>query len=126
MKLFVDDLELAIQKSQDPEFRLLDMDLEKVDQEKIGDYIKSHFKINIDTKSIDLEFLGCELDENALLCYLEAKRIKRIRSFEVYNSLITNAYDDQINLLHFQYRDQNKSLRTNVDQPEGNIDTSLW
>ena len=61
MKLFVDDLELAIQKSHDPDFRLLDMDLEKVDQDKIGDYIKSHFKLKIDTKTIELDFLGCEL-----------------------------------------------------------------
>ena len=80
----------------------------------------------IGKKEINLEFVGFEFDEDAVLCYLEGKKIKKINSIEINNTLLTEVFDDQINLTHFQYKDEMKSIKTVKDQPSGLIDTSGW
>jgi len=126
MKIFIDDMELAVQKSEQSDFKLADIPEKNVDNEQLYDYLKKHFSISVDKKEINLEFVGFEFDEDAVLCYLEGKKIKKINSVEISNTLLTEVFDDQINLTHFQYKDEMKSIKTVKDQPSGLIDTSGW
>lgn len=126
MKIFIDDFELSIQKSGISEFELVDVSQDKVDKTTIESYLKNHFEIKVNDEETKLEFLGFEFDENAILCYLEGKKIKKINSIEINNSIITEVYDDQINLTHFQYKDEMKSVKATKDNTTNKIDTSNW
>lgn len=123
MKIFIDDLELAVQNQGNEEFRLVDSN---DNHAHLKNYITEQFKIKIDSKAVTLEMVGYEFDDDAILCYFECKKINKIQEIEIYNGVITEVYDDQINLTHFQYHDEMKSLRASKDNPSGIIDPSGW
>lgn len=126
MKIFTDDFELAIQKKGDVDFKLQDTTPENIDKEAIRSYLINNFEIGIDGKLVDLDFVGFEFDGNATLCYFEGRKVKRINSIEISNSIITEVFDDQINLTHFQYKEEMKSLKATKGSTVGSIDTSDW
>ena len=126
MKIFTDDLELSIQKEGNNEFSLIDANPEKVEKSTIASYLIDKFEIGINGKKIDLDFIGFEFDGNATLCYFEARKIRRIDKIEINNSIITEVFDDQINLTHFQYKEEMKSVKATKGNTVGLIDTSSW
>lgn len=126
MKIFIDDLELAIQKSGHSDFKLLDTEEENVEKIIIEAYLIDHFQITINGKKTNLEFVGFEFDADAILCYFEGDKRKKIQLIEITNSMITEVYDDQINLTHFQYNGEMKSLKATNQSTTGIIDTSAW
>ena len=126
MKIFMDDFELSIQQNGVPEFKLIDEDPEKVEKKHIDNYLKDHFALKIDGRFAELDFLGFEFDDNAILCYMESKKVKKINSIEINNSILTEVYDDQINLTHFQYKEEMKSLKATKENTLGIINTSNW
>ena len=126
MKIFIDDLELAIQNSGREDFKIL----EDVDQDLIGEeierYLQDKLVIQVDDKNTANNLIGFELEGDALICYIEIEKIESISKIKVHNSVITELYEDQINLTHLQYKEQLKSLKTTKSDPEGIIDTSSW
>lgn len=123
MKIFIDDLELALQNQGNDQFRLVDSNDNNA---HLKNYITKQFKINIDSKAVALEFVGYEFEDDVILCYFEANKIKQIQEIEIHNGIIMEVYDDQINLTHFQYKDEMKSLRASKDDTSGIINTSGW
>ena len=124
MKIFIDDLELAIQQDGESDFKLLEVDAEFVDNEPIENYLKKKFRIKVDGELITQNYLGFEFDNDAILCYLEKARVKKINTIEIDNAIITEVYDDQINLTHFQYKGEMKSIKAVKDRTIGIVDTS--
>ena len=126
MKVFIDDLEMSIRQSGNADFTLVDQSADQVNEKHIENYISERFKIKVNDRAADLSFLGFEFDEDAILCYFEGKKIKKISHVEILNAIMTEVFDDQINLTHFQYHDEMKSLRTSKDNTMSRIDTSDW
>lgn len=126
MKIFIDDLELAIQKNGNENFRLINPEGDNTNNIHLKNYITKHFKIKIDSKSLNLGLVGYEIEDDAILCYFEGKKTKEIQEIEINNGIITEVYDDQVNLTHFQYNGEMKSLRASKDNTSGSIDTSAW
>jgi len=126
MKIFIDDFELAIQKDGAEDFQLLDVSGDLVDPKKIEAYLKKRFQIKVNGEKIAQNFLGFEFDNDAVLCYLEHTRVKKIDNIEIDNSIITEVYDDQINLTHFQYKGEMKSVKATKDNTTGIINTTNW
>ncbi len=124
MKLFRDDMELAIQNQGHAEFTLENA----ADQEEalLKTYIREHYKISANGNKVDLNWVGFEVKWDYLQCYLESKKIEKISIIEFDNALLTEVFDDQINLVHFQYKDEMKSLKATKDNSKQDIDTSGW
>jgi hypothetical protein len=126
MKIFVDDLELAIQKSGRNEFVILDNSNKEEVENEIENYLAERLIIEIDSKITDKELIGYELDNDVLMCYVEIKKVKDFNKIKIRNSIITEVYSEQINLTHLQFKERLKSLKTTKSEPEGFIDVSTW
>ena len=126
MKIFIDDLELGIQKQGNAEFKLVDSNDRDINRATLKNYITDRFKIKTNSKSVDLELVGYEFDNDTILCYFEGKKIKKINAIEIENALLTEVYDDQINLSHFQYNGEMKSIKATKGNTAGIINTSGW
>ncbi len=126
MKIFIDDLELAIQKQGNSNFKLLESEDQESIKNQLGSYLKKKFEIKYNSRKVSLEFLGFEYNNYSVLCYLEGKKIKIINSIEIKNAIITELFDDQINLIHFQYKGEMKSFQATKENPVGIIETSNW
>ncbi len=104
MHLFIDDLELAM-GAQGMKDLYIATEKERADADGlIGKYIASAFELRVNDQMVTLNFLGKEESEDliAIWCYLEKKEVTDIQSISIKNSLLTEIYDDQKNMVSFK------------------------
>jgi hypothetical protein len=117
-RIFVDDLELSIQKDlKDEELNLLQPANSKTTNELVSAYLLKHFKIKADGKVQAWKYLGHEVESVAMICYLEIPNVKKLKSVEVMNDVIMETHADQSNLVHVTYKEVMKSTRLTREKP---------
>lgn len=117
-RIFIDDLETSIRKANDqPELKLLGSSTDQL----VWKYLESRFRISLDGRMQQVKYLGHEIDGDAILCYIQVSNVKKLKEIEVMNSMITELYDDQSNLVHVTVNEKVKSLRLMRDNPSGKI-----
>jgi hypothetical protein len=97
LKLFTDDLEFATSNFSKKPVKVIkaeDADLQ------IANYIANKFSIVVNNKIRETTYLGKELENDVSWCYLEIKNITKIESIKITNSLFTEQFPDQKNLIH--------------------------
>ncbi|WP_411273907.1 DUF6702 family protein [Daejeonella sp.] len=109
-KIFRDDLENALTGQYKSKVNFLTpankTDLEK----KIKKYILENNDIYVNGEKLALNYLGYELQEEAIWFYLEALNVPFPNTADIRNSLLHKNFDTQQNVINF-YLDKNpKSL----------------
>lgn len=125
IKIFADDLELALRNHGNPEVTVVEEKPDAALKDMLQSYLSERFIISVDKKATTLRMIGYEFDDDVLIGYAEIKNVPVISLIEVYNNIITEVYEEQINLTHFQYQGKMKSLKTTRLEPSGTIDTSV-
>jgi hypothetical protein len=121
MRIFTDDLETSIRNQQNsPDLDLLNPAQSTTD-ELVKDYVLQRFSVSLDNKKQALNFLGTEVEGDALLCYIQVRSVKKWRTIEVLNSIVTEIYEDQSNLVHVTVGEKVRSLRLMKNNPSGKI-----
>jgi len=117
-RIFTDDLEISIRKaSEQPEVKLTEASTDQL----VWKYLEPRFKITLDGRAQKVKYLGHEVEGDALVCYIQVSNVKKWKSIEVFNSVITELYDDQSNLVHVTVKENVKSLRLMGDNPNGKL-----
>ncbi|NOT75132.1 MAG: hypothetical protein HOP08_09410 [Cyclobacteriaceae bacterium] len=117
-RIFIDDLELSVRKQIHQEsLDLLEPKNGKTVDDLVRAYLGEHFIIKLDGKIAKINFLTHEIEDAAMICYLEIENVKKIKSLEVTNSVIQEIHSDQSNLVHVTYKGPVKSYRLTSDQP---------
>jgi hypothetical protein len=117
-RIFIDDLELSIQKQlNQPNLDILEpkngMTLDQMAQS----YLNEHLKVKLDGKPREIKILGHEIEDVAVVFYIEIENVKKIKSLEVRNDVIMETHDDQSNIVHVTYKSPVKSVRLLRDKP---------
>jgi hypothetical protein len=103
MHIFIDDLEIALEE-RGAEKLFIATNKEKTNtDEYIFEYLRDRFHIISDSDTIDFNFLGKETSHDlmAVWCYLEASEIPSPNEITIFNSILTEIYSDQRNLITF-------------------------
>ena len=118
-RIFIDDFEKALNKRYNKKLNLTsDRELPEA-EELIKAYLKEKVKISINKKPQEIEFLSRELEGDVLILYTKIAISKKINTFEIYNSLLTEIYSDQQNIVHTNINGNKKSLlMTNTTSKE--------
>ncbi|MGE0587048.1 MAG: DUF6702 family protein [Cyclobacteriaceae bacterium] len=117
-RIFIDDLETCIRATiQKPELDLMNPKDGLTTKGLVNDYLKDHLKIRLDGKVQPISLLGFEEENFALICYIEIEDVRDFKTIEVTNTVITETYDDQSNLVHVTYKGPIKSTRLMRDKP---------
>lgn len=97
VKVFTDDLELALKKA-DPSIKIDENSDPKVLGPKIMTYYKEHLQLKSD-KALALQWVGYELENDLVWIYLEVPALASApTSLEISCTALTEIYEDQINL----------------------------
>lgn len=121
-RIFIDDLESAIRNSQNkPELNLLNPGTSGPIDKLVSEYVQPRFKIKLDGKEIKATYLGHEIENEAILCYIQVPAAKKWRVIEVTNTIITELHSDQSNLVHVTVGGDVKSLRLMQNNPSGKL-----
>jgi hypothetical protein len=118
-KLFLEDTEKTLQKQLNVPVELTNpKDLKKA-QQQVSDYVKKHLVIKADGKTVNLEFVGYEVEGASLWSYYQVKNIGTVHKIDVSNNLLYELYDSQIGIVHVQVAGDKKSSR--VNNPDTNM-----
>ncbi len=115
-RIFIDEMELGVRSQlKQPDLDLLEPKTSTT-QTLIQNYLAQHFKIKIDGKPAKQNFLGFEREDVSLVCYIEIENVKKLKTLEVMNDVVTEIHDDQSNLVHVTYKGPVKSVRLNREK----------
>lgn len=121
LKLFTDDLEECIRERTGVLLKL-DTAAENPSSEKlINDYIQAGMQINLNENRVTLEFLGKEYEPGVTWCYLESKEAAFPSELSIHNSIMTEMYATQSNIVHVQAGKQRKSLLLGPGRTSGTL-----
>ncbi|RLD65329.1 MAG: hypothetical protein DRI95_08990 [Bacteroidetes bacterium] len=118
-KIFADDFDLILKKKYDVYLNLENGKKPNGYEKIVTKYILEHFKIVIDNKNLTaskLRFLNLEFKEKAVWLHYIYKFKGQSDHFELWNSLMTDLYLDQTNLLIFNYYSFQKAIRFTNDK----------
>ena len=119
--IFLDDLEEALRKRHDNTLDIINPKNEADRDAFIEGYVMDHFSILVNSKPRIGNYLGHEFEEDALYCYIEIEGIKKLKSVNVRNTLLTDIFDDQVNLVHIKVDGKIKSFKLDKKNPSGQL-----
>ena len=121
-RIFIDDLEKGLTKKYNKKVNLTSTKELPEAEELIKSYLKEKIKISINKKPQNIEFLARELEGDVLILYTKIAISKKINTFEIYNSLLTEVYADQQNIVHTNINSNKKSILLTNTELKGKID----
>ena len=78
----------------------------------IFNYVLERFKLwDEKEKPYTLNFIGAEIEDDVMWCYVEVEKVKKLKQVRVSNSLLHEVWADQENLVHFRAFDKVRSAR---------------
>jgi hypothetical protein len=111
LKMFADDLEVAL-LAYDQEDTLWHS---RPDRDVLASgielYLEENFAVWINHQKRLVRFLGMELDVDVLWCFMEITDVVDLQSVRVFNALITDYYEDQVNLVHLESEGEIRSIQ---------------
>jgi hypothetical protein len=116
MRLFTDDLELAIDNDEERSFLGTDRESSNANY-LIENYLRQHFALYINDQYVDFRFFGKEVDFDITYCYLECSIPRSIHSFEIQNTALMDVYYEQVNEIDVTLNGIRKRLMLNYEQP---------
>lgn len=119
LRAFTDDIELGIrQQRNEAELNVLAAtDLKNM----LWSYIQPHISIQLDGKLHPVKFIGYEKEDDVFVVYIQVQPVKPWKTIEVKNTLLTEVYSDQSNLINVTKLTKTKSLRLMRDNPSGKL-----
>ncbi len=116
VRLFTDDLEECVREKTGQALNL-DTGREYPSADiLINEYIQDGFRIKVNGKPVDLEYLGREHEPGVTWCYLESRALDPASEISVVNSIMTELYSTQSNIVHIQVGNEKKSLLLGPDK----------
>lgn len=121
LRVFTDDLELAIRDAKKNENLDLLKPANTTIDKLVWEYLEPRFKVSVEGKPQPVKYLGHEKDEDVLVFYIQVQPVKNFQTLSITNSIITELYDDQANLVNVTLNDKTKSLRLMRNNPSGTL-----
>lgn len=110
LHVFTDDLELALKKRLG---KKISLDDSKKYNAEIGEYALAYFQLkNTKKQAVVGKFLGKETDFEKHVLYLEFSAKGFSAKWTLRNSLMTDLYDDQFNIVNFFQNDESRARKT--------------
>jgi len=108
-RIFIDDIDLALEKKYGKKFYLGTSKETSESLDFLKKYLKEKFSIKVNEQQKEIIFLGKEIEENVLICYLTIKDVEKVNSLEIKNTILMELYDQQ-HIFHTNISGNKKSI----------------
>ncbi len=110
VKIFAEDLLLALE-NRGERIIFLGEERERPEaNEIISNYIKSKLKIEVNGKVMDLNFIGKELESDAVWNYFEVANVSELKEIKVTCNILTEMFETQNNVIQVNNGDKIKTM----------------
>lgn len=114
--IFTDDFEAALEKQYHTKIDLNKDEMHTAMDALVKKYIAGNLQIKTGAVPLRLNFLGFEINKEAVDIYIESDKIPAVKKVDVDVSLMHNLFDDQINIVHITVNGVRKSEK--LDYPD--------
>ena len=122
-KIFTDDLEGALKQSLKRKIDILNASAKTENEQLLNTYVQEHLKLQLDGKAVPMHMIGFEQEGEAVWIYLVTKNTGPFKTAMIFNDILYNYKEEQINIVHFKNANERKSHRFNY--PEKHV-TLTW
>ncbi len=117
VRIFTDDLENTIRKYHpNVKVDILHPNDQKQMDGFVNDYIQKHLQFQLNGKAVQMAFVGYEQQKESIWAYFEVKDVTMVWKLNITNSLLQDYNTSQINMMHVQVGDKEKSNK--LDYPD--------
>lgn len=109
-RIFIDDFNAVLEKKFNKKIYLASNREISEAKDLVKSYLKEKIKVTINNKPVETEFLGTEIDNDVLICYLKVSFSEKITTFGIENSVLTEMFSEQQNLLHTNINNDKSSF----------------
>lgn len=110
-KIFIDDLEEALEQKGNKDLNLgLENESASAD-EYISAYLSKHLSIEVNALPVQGDFLGKEITDDVVWCYIEMLEVPFPNEISIHNTLLLSTFENQQNIVHMKVNGKEKSLR---------------
>ena len=99
-KIFTDDFEKVLAKNYNTKVDLTNPSNKAVMDSLVKKYIFSHFGMNLNGKPVSMVYVGFETEKEASYAYVEVDNVNAVSKVDIYNNLMYDMFDDQVNIMH--------------------------
>ncbi|WP_177730047.1 DUF6702 family protein [Flavobacterium inviolabile] len=117
-RIFTDDLEKALEKKSKKKIYLATPKEAPETEELLKKYLAEKVRIKINNTEKTIRFLGRETEDDVEICYLTVPVSEKINTLEVYNTVLTEIFPDQQNIIHTSVNSNKKSLLLTNSKPK--------
>lgn len=114
-KIFTDDFEDALTRKYKTKIDLVQPRDKPAMDKLVNDYINSHLAIKADNKTAVMNYIGFEVENEAVYVYLQVNDVATVKKAEVTNSVLHDVFTDQTEIIHFIENGNRKSVK--IDYP---------
>ncbi len=110
-RIFIDDLEKALKTRYEVDTHLATPDESEAAETYIERYFKSKFTVWVNGNPSEYTFLGKRYDNDLIVCYIEVTGLRKegLQSLGIQNEILTDIFEEQKNLVHFDVLGKKKS-----------------
>lgn len=122
IKLFTDDLSTTLDTFAGKALKLGTQKEPPSANDALKKYVESGFEIIVNGKPVVLNYLGKQQEDDATWVYLESEKVGKIKELEVVNSLLTERFNDQSNLINLEVKGEKEALTLRKGQTQGKVE----
>ncbi|WP_019037991.1 DUF6702 family protein [Psychroflexus tropicus] len=124
-RVFIDDFENVINTRYQKDFKLIPrLEVEEID-DYVEKYIRDKFSLETGDGLLKYKYLGRKYEDDMVYLFLEIEEVRNFDYLTVKNSILTDLFEDQKNMIHFKSGDFKKSFILEKGQLERQINYSI-
>lgn len=120
-KIFTDDFEKVLAKNYNTKVDLINPPNKAAMDSLVKKYVFSHFALNVNGKSGSLVYIGFETDKEASYAYVEVDNVNAVSKVDIYNNLMYDMFDDQVNIMHVIVAGKRQSTKLTFPDKQASV-----
>ena len=127
LKVFLNDLEESIFQEENVRIGLWKNNPIKGAETYVERYVLSRLAISVNRNPVQLRFTGLTiepaevLEDNVIICTLEAEKVPEIATIKVHNSILTESIESQTNIVNVRANGTRKVINLDRILPEDEV-----
>jgi hypothetical protein len=118
-RIFIDDLNDALKNQYKKRTFVGTYKQTPEDIALMKKYLSEKFKLSINGQPKAMNYLSNEIENNVVICYLNIKDIAKVTYIEVENSVLTELYSEQQNIIQFNNDGKKQNLLLSEETTKG-------
>lgn len=111
-RIFIDDFENVLQERYGFDAELATKSESEEADAYIEKYLRTKFAVAINGETASYTFIGKKYDIDVMICYIEIPKVDlaTTKSIQMTNEILTDLFDEQQNIVHFNIEGKKKSF----------------